>query len=256
MKIGIIGVGKLATALVHGLVKINKATNIVLSPRNKANSQGLSNCYQCVTVAKNNQAVVDECDWIFLTLPTAIAANEIEQLTFKANTPVISCISTLSRGECQQLVGHSVPVYKAFPLPSVAQCIGPLAYYPHDTQIETFLSGLGQLFPCKDEAAFDPLASVTSLIASHYSAQATVTSWLVQNDIESTAAKGYLNSLTGSLTVMAEHQPNVDFSELTQDALTPGGLNEQVMKRLGEQGVCRNISASLDAVLNRLQQKS
>ena len=253
MRIGIIGVGKLGTAIVLGLIKTNKATEILLSPRSKKNSQSLGNKYEHVKVVKDNQTVIDECDWVFLTLPTSIAEEEIRQLTF-TNTSVINCISTLPLSKCQQLIGNIAPVYKAFPLPSIAHCNGPLAYHPHNAEIDNFLVGLGNLFPCEDEDSFLPLATITSLIASHYAFQNTLAGWLTQNDIDSTMARDYLNNLTGSLTQMAQVQPDSDFSELLQEATTTGGLNEQTLTRLRERGVCKEINASLDEILSRLKQ--
>ncbi|MCL9783630.1 NAD(P)-binding domain-containing protein [Vibrio sp. S4M6] len=251
MKIGIIGVGKLATAIVGGLIKTNKADEIVLSPRNKTNSQLLSRRYKHVRVAKDNQAVADECDWVFLTLPPSVATHEIQKLTFSKETSVISCIATLPHTECQKLIGDTVPVYKAFPLPSISHCDGPLAYYPCDAMIKPFLAGMGELFPCKDENAFRPLAAITSLIASHYAVQNTLQNWLVKNDIEPKVARNYLNDLTSSVTHLAR-QTEVDFNELIQSASTSQGLNEQAMKMLSEQGICRDIEATLDSIISRL----
>ncbi|CAH0543114.1 NAD(P)-binding domain-containing protein [Vibrio marisflavi] len=251
MKIGIIGVGKLATAIVAGLTKTNKATEIVLSPRNMENSQLLSNKYECVKVAKDNQAVAEECDWIFLTLPPSVAVREIEQLTFKSGSSVISCVATLSHSECNQLIGNSVNVYKAFPLPTIADCNGPLAYYPCDTKIKPFLDGLGDLFPCKDGKAFRPLAAATSLIASHYAVQNTLHDWLVENDIEPAVALNYLNELMDSLTHQAK-KSEVDFRELISSASTSQGLNEQAINMLSERGVCQDIKKTLDTILKQL----
>lgn len=256
MKIGIIGVGKLATVLVEGLIKTEKATEIILSPRNQSKSQTLSQQYECVRIAKDNQAVVDECDWVFLTLPTSVAESEIKQLTFNQNQSVINCVATLPQVKCQQLIGASIPVYRAFPLPSIAQCCGPLAFYPDNHDIKTFFTGLGQLFPCHEENSFNLFAAMTSQIASHYAELDTKASWLAENGMESIIARNFMNSLTSSLTTMAEHEPHLNFCELSQKAITPGGLNEQVLKSRNAQGVYREIRDSLDTVLGRVQQHS
>ena len=58
---GLIGVGVLGTAVITGLCTIpnNSPKQILVSPRNQAKATALAEKFDAVTVAKDNQAVVD-----------------------------------------------------------------------------------------------------------------------------------------------------------------------------------------------------
>lgn len=74
MNIGFIGTGSIAQAVIRGLYTCAQPPDeIWVSPRNPNRAQHLAATYARVTVAESNQAVVNHCNWVFITVKPDIA---------------------------------------------------------------------------------------------------------------------------------------------------------------------------------------
>ena len=49
-----------------------------------------------MSIAKNNQEIVDRCDWVFLSITPTVGQKIIKDLKFKPNQIVVSFISTIN----------------------------------------------------------------------------------------------------------------------------------------------------------------
>jgi len=68
MKLGFIGVGKIATSVVEGIFKAKiNIKEIILSPKNKNNARILKKKFSRIKIAKSNQEVIDKSNWIVLS---------------------------------------------------------------------------------------------------------------------------------------------------------------------------------------------
>ena len=66
MILGFIGTGNIVSDVVTGISKSKiNYKKIIISPRNKEKAQYLKK-FQRISIAKNNQDVIDKSDWIFL----------------------------------------------------------------------------------------------------------------------------------------------------------------------------------------------
>ena len=69
MKLGFIGTGNITVAVVNGICGSKIAfKKILVSPKNKSHALKLSKKFKKVSIAKNNQEIVDKCNWIFLAI--------------------------------------------------------------------------------------------------------------------------------------------------------------------------------------------
>ena len=69
MKIGFIGTGKIAYSVITGICNSKISfTKIVISSRNKKVANKLKKKFKRVIIGKNNQKIIDNCDWIFFYL--------------------------------------------------------------------------------------------------------------------------------------------------------------------------------------------
>ena len=69
MKLGFIGTGKITSSVVTGICRSNISfKKILLSPRNKKVARKLKNRFKKIYIAKNNQEIVNSCNWIFWQL--------------------------------------------------------------------------------------------------------------------------------------------------------------------------------------------
>ncbi|MEG2929745.1 MAG: NAD(P)-binding domain-containing protein, partial [Oscillospiraceae bacterium] len=67
MKIGVIGVGIIASYMVTGFCESGEENSFVLSPRNREKSAALAGKYPClVEIAQDNQEVLDRCEGVIL----------------------------------------------------------------------------------------------------------------------------------------------------------------------------------------------
>ena len=73
MKLGFIGTGKITSSVVTGICRSNISfSKIVLSPRNKNNAKKLKKKFRKILIAKNNQELVNSCNWIFLAVTPTV----------------------------------------------------------------------------------------------------------------------------------------------------------------------------------------
>ena len=67
MNIGFIGTGKIAYSVITGIFSSKIIyKKIIISPRNKETAKKLKIKFNTVKIAKNNQEILNSCEWIFL----------------------------------------------------------------------------------------------------------------------------------------------------------------------------------------------
>ena len=73
MKLGFIGTGKISSSVITGICSSKISfTKILISPRNKHNAQKLKKKFKKVNIAKNNQDIVNNCNWVFLSVTPVV----------------------------------------------------------------------------------------------------------------------------------------------------------------------------------------
>ena len=78
MKLGFIGTGKIASSVIRGICSSKISfTKILISSRNKKISSNLKKKFKKVIIAKNNQEIVDKCNWVFLSITPAVGKKVI-----------------------------------------------------------------------------------------------------------------------------------------------------------------------------------
>ena len=79
MNLGFIGTGKIASSVITGICcsKIS-FKKILVSHRNKSIAQRLKKNFKKVTIVKDNQEIVNTCDWIFLSVTPTVGEKIIK----------------------------------------------------------------------------------------------------------------------------------------------------------------------------------
>ena len=97
MKLGFIGTGKIASSVITGICNSKiKYKRIFISQRNKKISLSLKKKFKRVTISTTNQEIVDNSDWVFLSVTPTVGEKIVKNLKFKKNQKVISFISTIT----------------------------------------------------------------------------------------------------------------------------------------------------------------
>ncbi len=69
MKLGFIGTGKISSSVITGVCNSKISfKKILISPRNRSIAQKLKRKFRKVSIAKNNQEIVNSCNWDFFSI--------------------------------------------------------------------------------------------------------------------------------------------------------------------------------------------
>src|ERR1700761_8385787 len=105
MKLGFIGIGKIASAIVEGLCTSGVADlQIFLSPRNEKLSSLLDSKYPSVRRLANNQEVLDQSDVVVIALRPAVSVEVLRGLSFSSHHTVVSLIPLLKYADLNAVV--------------------------------------------------------------------------------------------------------------------------------------------------------
>ena len=95
MNLGFIGTGKIAASVITGICKSKISyKKIIVSPRNKKIAHGLKRKYKKIVIAKDNQQIVDQSNWVFLSVTPTVGEKIIKDLKFKSKQTIVSFISS------------------------------------------------------------------------------------------------------------------------------------------------------------------
>eukprot|EP01035_Chromulina_nebulosa_P060444 gene60444-82701_t len=160
MRMGFVGTGEITRAIVTGLARTDLAsTPIVLSPRNAAVAAGLAGRFANVTVAPDNQAVLDNADLVFLAIRPQIVEEVVRALRFRADHHVVSLVAATPLDRLTTWIDAPVRLGQAIPLPFVATLNGATAIHPPDAVVAGLFSKLGTAIEVASKAEYDLLAA-------------------------------------------------------------------------------------------------
>lgn len=246
VRLGFVGTGTIAAAMVEGL-----GGGAVLSPRGEVVAADLARRFPGVTVAADNQAVVDQCDVVVLSVRPQVAKDVVCNLRFRPDQKVLSLVAATQIETIRDWIGLDLPVIRAIPLPFVASRRGVTPIFPPDAEIAALFDRLGQAIECRTIEEFDLLAVGSALMGSYFGILETAQEWLVGQGLPEPASRAYLAGLFANLGAVAEN--GAPFADLRQEYSTTGGLNEQVFRVFGEAGGAQALRTALDQVLARVR---
>lgn len=250
MVLGVIGVGSIASAIVAGLCHNGERHDLLLSPRNPKLAASLAAAYPGVRVAGSNEAVARESSIVLLCLRPH-DAGLLRSLSFRADASVISVMAGISLRALADLLGPVGSIARAIPLPSVAARRGVTPVYPFIEPARSLFAQLGTVVDVADESSFNLFSASSGTIAAHFTWLAHISDWLTAQGIDSLAARQYVAALFGEIAGSLQ-TADPDFLKLAKEHATPGGINEQFTRFMGEQGVWDAVQRALDQIRQRL----
>lgn len=248
MPLGFIGSGTMAAAMVEGL----GGGDILLSPRGATVAAELASRFPGVRVAPDNQAVVDACDLVVLSVRPQIAEEVVRSLRFRPGQHILSLIAATGIDRLRDWIGFDVPIIRAIPLPFVATRQGVTPVFPPDAETLTLFNRLGTAIACETLAEFDLFAVGSAVMGSYFGILETIQDWLTRQGLPQAAARTYLAGLFANLGSVAKASPG-DFADLRAEHSTRGGLNEQLFRVFVEQNGAAALGLALDQVATRVR---
>ena len=253
MKLGFIGTGKIASSVVSGICRSNLSfKKILLSPRNRSIAKKLTKNFKKVSIAKNNQEILNSCNWIFLAVTPTVGQKIIKDLKFKSTHTIISFISTMTLPQLRKAIKVKAEIIRAIPLPPISIRKGPVPIFPTNKKVKNFFNKLGTTVEINNEKLSKNFWSTSGMMAPFYEFLNTMSNWLVKRGVKRDKAQKYITSLFVALSEDAVVNSNKDLKYLVKDSQTPRGLNEQGVKELRKSGVYRSTEKTLNSILKRL----
>ncbi len=253
MKLGFIGTGKIASSVINGICKSSiKYDKIFISSRNKKISKELKKKFKRISIEKNNQKIVDNCNWVFLAVTPAVGEKIIKNLKFRTSQIIVSFISTITIPELKKMIKVKADVVRAIPLPPISLKKGPVPICPPNKKVKIFFNKIGSTVEIKNEKLSINFWSTSGMMASYYEILKVMSDWLVKKGIKRLDAQKYITTLFLALSEDAVANSKKELKYLVKESQTPKGLNEQGLKGMNKKGVYKSVINTLNSIHKRL----
>jgi len=252
MKLGFIGTGIITTAVATGFCESGiEDLSIVVSPRNKERAEALHAKYpDMISIAADNQEVVDRSDWVFAALLPKAAEEVIGALTFPPEKHFINLVATLSLKRAEELIGKRKIIADVVPLTFAANRFGPVVIYPPIPEVGELMSHVGTPVIVDTPQQIAVLRSVTGLMSAYYMLLTRLIDWCEENGLDEPTARKYITAFTSALSTKAASWEG-PLENLARE-MTPGGLNWMGLTHLEEKDAFTPWTEILDPILEKV----
>lgn len=259
MKIGFIGAGNMAQAIIHGLLKetVLPATDIFI-----ANPSTLTTFTKKtgVTQVANNSALVAEVDVVILAVKPLVlpgVLTEIHDAVKKQQSLVVSIAAGVSLAELASYLEAPTPLIRVMPNVNVsvstgvtAICKNQFASQEQEDLVTTLFEAVGSVYPLaeKDFSNFIGLAGSSPAYVYMFIdaiSRAGVLNGLPKKIATEIAAKAVLGSAQRLLA--GEESP----WELVDQVSSPGGTTVAGVVALEEAGFIPAVIKGIDATIKK-----
>ena len=232
MNIGFLGSGHITSSIIEGIFKSKlKIKKIYISPRNKLISKKISKRFKKVTIAINNQQVIDRSNWVFLAVTPQVGSKILNKLKFNKNKKIISFISTINLEKLKKYTKNK-NIFRVIPLPFIGMRKGPIIICPKNNQLKNFFKHLGKVIELKNEKISKAFWSTSSFMASFYFLLNQTSNWLTSKGIRRKDAEDYTRELFLAFSEDAINKNKNSLKQLVLESQTPGGTNTYVLNLL------------------------
>jgi len=253
MKLGFIGTGKITSSVVTGICRSKISfKKILLSPRNRNVGRKLKRKFRKVSIAKNNQEIINSCNWVFLAVIPTVGEKIIKNLKFKSNQTIVSFISTITLSQLKKIIKVKAKIVRAIPLPPISLKKGPIPICPPNKKVKEFFNKLGTTIEIKNEKLSKNFWATSGIYAAFYELLSSMSNWLVKRGVKRDNAQKYITSLFVALSEDAAVNSKKDLKYLVKESQTPRGLNEQGVNELRKVGFYKSFEKTLNSILKRL----
>jgi len=254
MKLGFIGTGKIASSVITGICKSSiKYNKIFISLRNEKTSKKLKKKFKKIIIEKDNQKIINSCNWVFLSVTPTVGEKIIKKLRFKSNQTIISFISTITIPALKKMIKVKANIVRAIPLPPISLKRGPVPICPPNKKVKNFFNKIGSTIEIKNERLSINFWSISGMMASYYEMLKVMSDWLVKKGIKRLDAQKYITSLFFALSEDAVVNSKKELKYLVKESQTPKGLNEQGLKEMSKKGAYKSIITALNSIHKRLK---
>ena len=237
MRIGVIGTGTIASAVVRGIA--GDGHEIVVSERSASHAQGLAAAFDNVRVA-DNQGVVDGSDVIFLGLMAEVAAEILGQLAFREGQRVITFMAGATLEEADAMVRPARAVAIMMPFPNIAKGGSAIMMLGDDGLVSEIFGARNQVFALRDQAEMEAYLCAQALVSPVTRLVSDAADWLGERVEDRAQGEAFLRVLVASNLMESECGP------LIEALNTPGGYNQRLRLHMEASGMGAALKSGLD----------
>lgn len=248
MRVGFIGTGEIAAAMVRGLVGRGHA--IIVSVRNAEKAAHLAHEVPEVHVA-DNADVVAGTDVVFLCLMADVAQSVLSDLPFRADQSVISVMADVALADLRSYCAPATDIAVTIPLSAIATGGSMLPVFPASAALEQLFGDSDTILPVASEKALNAYFGGSALSAPLIAMMQTGSKWLAEQTGDPKGAETYVAGVFAAfLREMIE--TGADFDTLLKGLATEGGLNASLKSHMAHAGAHEALTEGLDALKPRL----
>ncbi|WP_136646598.1 NAD(P)-binding domain-containing protein [Tabrizicola sp. YIM 78059] len=245
MRLGFLGTGEIAAAMVRGLA--GQGHDILVSPRNAALAARLCAEVPGVAVAPNPEVVAGS-DVVFLCLLARVAEDVLPGLPFRADQTVISVMVDAPLKRLRGLCAPATDISITIPLPPIATGGCPLPVYPASPVLEALFGARNPVLPQPSEAALNAHLGASALCSPILDQLLTTADWLAGHTGDPGQAEAYIAAIIR--TFLPERARGGELAAALAGLSTEGGLNATL--RAAMSGAKDDLRRGLDGFHARL----
>jgi len=253
MNLGFVGTGKIAESVITGISKSSiKYNKIFISHRNRIIAKRLKKNLKRIYIEKDNQNIIDNCNWVFLAVTPSVGEKIIKNLTFRSSQMIVSFISTITISQLKSMIKVKADIVRAIPLPPISLKKGPVPICPPNRKVKNFFNKIGSTVEIKNEKLSINFWATSGMMASYYEVLRVMSDWLVKKGIKRLDAQKYVTTLFLALSEDAVVNSKKELKWLVKESQTPKGLNEQGLKEMTKKNVYKSVINTLNSIHKRL----
>lgn len=239
MRLGVLGTGTIAEAVVRGLAPDGHA--ITVSERSATRAERLAAEFPNVSVA-TNQDVLAASEIVFLGLMAEHAPEVLRGLRFRPDQRVVSFMAGLSLEEVGRLVAPARAEAVMLPFPGIAQGGSPILALGDAAVIETLFAPANTVYGLRDAAELEAYLCAQALLSPAVQMVGVAAEWLGG---ETAQGEAFLRHLVGSSLMSGECQ------SMLAALNTAGGYNQRLRQHMEAAGMREALTEGLDRLAGK-----
>jgi pyrroline-5-carboxylate reductase len=225
MRLGFIGTGTIASAVVRGLA--GRGHEIRISARSKTRAEALAAAIPEVQIA-GLQEILDHSEVVFLGLMVQAAPAILAALAFPGDLRVVSFMAGADLDQVAGLVAPAQATAVMMPFPGIAQGGSAIMALGDGELLEQIFAPQNTLFMLRDAGELDAYLCAQAVLGQRVSDPAQ--------------GEAFLRMLITSALAGSSAD------DLLEALNTPGGYNQRLRQHMEEAGMDKDLVAGLDAL--------
>ncbi|WP_434051204.1 MAG: NAD(P)-binding domain-containing protein [Roseibium sp.] len=239
MRIGVLGCGAIACAVVHGIA--GDGHRITVSERSASRARQLANTYENVIIA-DNQGVIDASDVIILGLMAEVASEVLAKLDFRAGQKVISLMAGATLEQADALVQPAYAVALVMPFPGIALGGSPVMMQGDAELVQELFGSRNSIFVLENPDEMAAYLCAQAVLSPVVRMVSDAADWLGDRVSDKEQGETFLRELVASNLANSACKP------LIEALNTPGGYNQRLRLHMEASGVGETLKAGLNAL--------